>query len=119
MTLEDLQEALLALGIGSDKYIFKMSGPTIPDEDNFIAGYSVITSVTNGNANLSSDKKLIPVTWTQVVAKDAELKTKFGYVNLREQNYPSIMDQLDAMYHKGFDAWKAEIKAIKDKYPKP
>ena len=29
------------------------------------------------------------------------------------------MDQLDAMYHKGFDAWKAEIKAIKDKYPKP
>ena len=27
-------------------------------------------------------------------------------------------DQLDKIYHSGIDAWKADIKAIKDKYPK-
>ena len=27
-------------------------------------------------------------------------------------------DQLDKIYHEGIDAWKTDIKAIKDKYPK-
>ena len=27
-------------------------------------------------------------------------------------------DQLDKIYHSGVNAWKADIKAIKDKYPK-
>ena len=36
----------------------------------------------------------------------------------RKEAYPSIEDQLDKMFHDGFDAWKAEIQAIKDKYPK-
>ena len=36
-----------------------------------------------------------------------------------EDEYPSWQDQLDKIYHSGIDAWKADIKAIKDKYPKP
>ena len=32
--------------------------------------------------------------------------------------YPPIEDQLDKIYHEGIDAWKADIKVIKDKYPK-
>jgi hypothetical protein len=36
----------------------------------------------------------------------------------RKMEYPSIVDQLDKIYHSGVDAWKADIKAIKDKYPK-
>ena len=36
----------------------------------------------------------------------------------RANEYPSIADQLDALYHKGYDGWKAEIEAIKNKYPK-
>tara|TARA_B100001093_G_C26592474_1_gene912153 strand:+ start:533 stop:673 length:141 start_codon:yes stop_codon:yes gene_type:complete len=31
----------------------------------------------------------------------------------------SIEDQLDNIYHNGVDAWKADIKAIKDANPKP
>ena len=38
--------------------------------------------------------------------------------NLRQYNYPSIVDQLDDIYHNGIDAWKATIKTTKDKYPK-
>jgi len=36
----------------------------------------------------------------------------------RRNDYPSIADQLDDIYHNGIDAWKATIKATKDKYPK-
>ena len=37
----------------------------------------------------------------------------------RQGEYPSIVDQLDLLYHEGLDGWKLAIKAIKDKYPKP
>lgn len=40
------------------------------------------------------------------------------YKTHRMLAYPSIEDQLDTLYHEGMDAWKAEITAIKDKYPK-
>ena len=41
------------------------------------------------------------------------------YQRDREAEYPSVVDQLDDIYHNGIDAWKATIKATKDKYPKP
>ena len=49
---------------------------------------------------------------------DAEY-AKQNYKNQRMVEYPSIEDQLDLMYHSGFDAWKTKIKETKDKYPKP
>jgi hypothetical protein len=41
-----------------------------------------------------------------------------AYKDLRQTEYPSIPDQLDTLYHSGLDAWKAQIKTVKDKYPK-
>ena len=41
-----------------------------------------------------------------------------AYKYQRAQEYPSIADQLDTLYHSGLDAWKAQIKTVKDKYPK-
>lgn len=40
------------------------------------------------------------------------------YADKRRAAYPSIPDQLDTLYHGGYDAWKATIQAVKDKYPK-
>ena len=40
------------------------------------------------------------------------------YKYQRASEYPSIADQLDTLYHGGLDAWKAQIKTVKDKYPK-
>ena len=37
----------------------------------------------------------------------------------RATAYPSIADQLDLIYHEGIDAWKAQIAAVKQEYPKP
>lgn len=36
----------------------------------------------------------------------------------RRMAYPPMNEQLDKIYHEGLDAWKADIKAVKDKYPK-
>tara|TARA_B100001250_G_scaffold333545_1_gene299224 strand:+ start:41 stop:430 length:390 start_codon:yes stop_codon:yes gene_type:complete len=40
------------------------------------------------------------------------------YKEARQAEYPPLDDQLDKIYHSGVDAWKVDIKAIKDKYPK-
>jgi hypothetical protein len=42
-----------------------------------------------------------------------------AYKYQRAQAYPSIADQLDLIYHEGIDAWKAQIAAVKQEYPKP
>jgi hypothetical protein len=41
------------------------------------------------------------------------------YATKRKLAYPSIEDQLDLMYHGGYDAWKAAIQTVKDQFPKP
>ena len=40
------------------------------------------------------------------------------YQRQRKAEYPSIADQLDLLYHEGYDGWKAVIDVIKNKYPK-
>lgn len=49
--------------------------------------------------------------------------THADYKQIRKDAYVSLLgdipDQLDYIYHNGIDAWKVQIKTIKDKYPKP
>jgi len=40
------------------------------------------------------------------------------YMFNRAKEYPSFADQFDTIFHDGLDAWKAQIQAVKDKYPK-
>ena len=41
------------------------------------------------------------------------------YQRDRAKAYPSFADQFDTLYHGGYDAWKATIDEVKNKYPKP
>ena len=41
------------------------------------------------------------------------------YKYQRASEYPSFAEQFDLLYHGGYDAWKAEIDKVKEKYPKP
>jgi hypothetical protein len=41
-----------------------------------------------------------------------------AYKDKRTAEYPSYADQFDTIFHEGLDAWKAQIQAVKDKYPK-
>lgn len=47
-----------------------------------------------------------------------KIEHRENYSKRRKAEYPSIEDQLDILYHEGYDVWKATIKEIKDKYPK-
>lgn len=52
-------------------------------------------------------------------AEAAEAEWEAGaWLRGRQQEYGGLADQLDEMFHD-FDAWKARIQAVKDKYPKP
>jgi hypothetical protein len=60
-------------------------------------------------------------TEAQIATELARLESEYvtnEYQRQRAQEYPSIVDQLDTLYHSGLDAWKAQIKTVKDKYPK-
>ena len=76
----------------------------------------------NGNTKKTivakdKDNKEVTIDWTKVNAwKDPD-----EYQYKRQQEYPSIPDQLDMQYHdlkNGTTTWEDAIKVIKDKYPK-
>jgi hypothetical protein len=45
-------------------------------------------------------------------------QTANQYKKDRTAEYPSFADQFDLLYHGGYDAWKAAIQTVQDKYPK-
>ena len=61
-------------------------------------------------------------TEAEIDAEVVRLQTDYDnkeYQRKRADEYPSVVDQLDDIYHNGIDGWKATIKVTKDKYPKP
>jgi len=61
------------------------------------------------------------VSYEDIVQKVAELEYQEEvneYQRQRAAEYPSYANQFDKIFHEGVDAWKADIQAIKDKYPK-
>tara|TARA_R100001129_G_C5299595_1_gene242168 strand:+ start:299 stop:580 length:282 start_codon:yes stop_codon:yes gene_type:complete len=87
-----------------------------------------INALGCGPVAVDADGKVTPLKNQQlpsdeaINAKITELQAEYEaneYQRQRAAEYPSWEDQLDKIYHHGVNAWKAEIKAIKDKYPKP
>lgn len=69
------------------------------------------------------DETLKEITKAEALAQgDANYQAYFDslpYNRKREMKYPAIAEQLDIIYHKGIDAWKAVITSVKEEYPKP
>ena len=89
---------------------------------------SVIDGILAINSNAKvvvrgSDVDSCEIEWlegTSEISK-ADIKAKMAsmqYIPKRAVEYPSIVEQLDDLYHNGIDGWKKTIKAVKDKYPK-
>ena len=74
-------------------------------------------SRTLDNRAWDKDGVEIEVDETLVNAKLEELKIQ----EARAQEYPSIGDQLDMIFHAGLggDEFQAAIQAVKDAHPKP
>ena len=77
--------------------------------------YSSSTKVTDwlDNENPPTDEALN----AEIDRLEAEYESK-QYQRDRALAYDPIPEQLDQIYHN-MDGWKAKIKAVKDKYPKP
>jgi hypothetical protein len=84
--------------------------------NKFDAIRAVNSSVVTIRGDDAFDADGNPVTYDETAVQayiDAH-----AYIAKRQAEYPSIPDQLDTLYHSGLDAWKAQIKTVKDKYPK-
>lgn len=79
------------------------------------------TSKLKSKYEITDDEMTLAFLQNINISNDAvkALKVSKEYMRKRANEYPSIADQLDDIYHNGIDAWKASIKVIKDANPKP
>jgi hypothetical protein len=75
--------------------------------------YSNVIS-TIGDVAYDADGNQVEIDMDLVNAWQDPNQYKYDRVN----EYPSIGDQLDKIFHDGIDEWKKTIQAVKDKYPK-
>ena len=81
---------------------------------------TVELTVENNSTITSWSDKSISVPAEEEIQKELDrLQAVEDWKDKRRNSYPSLVDQLDLIYHSGIDAWKAKIKETKDKYPKP
>ena len=84
------------------------------NHEAIFALYSNVVSVDDTEGATDKDGNNVEIDMALV---DAWVDPE-AYKYQRVAEYPSWNEQLDNIYHNGIDAWKADIKAIKDKYPK-
>ena len=117
--MTDISKAIQSLNTKSgNNHEYVMNGtPTNEAEYNsqvkFISGADA-----NGTAIFSDTQAY---SWSEVSAELTALQTAYDnnkYQRDRAEEYPSIVDQLDDIYHNGVDGWAATIKTVKDKFPK-
>lgn len=85
------------------------------------AGWSISNDDPSYETLVWSDDRpeYLKPTKQAILDKIAEIDS-LEYRKLREKEYPSIGDQLDALFHAGVfpEEMAVKIQAIKDKYPK-
>lgn len=93
------------------------------DHEAIYAAYKgIVRSIDDNRGAFDIDGKEVILDSAKVTAARKAIDEAYAaveYQRQRKEEYPSWEDQLDKIYHSGIDAWKADIKAIKDKYPKP
>jgi hypothetical protein len=76
--------------------------------------YSNVVTIDDGTGAFDAQGNKVTIDMSAVNAwVDPE-----AYKAKRATAYPSIADQLDLMYHGGYDAWKAAIQSVKEEFPK-
>ena len=93
------------------------------DHEAIYSAYAgVVVTIDDSKGAFDADGKMVTLDSAKVTAARKAIDDAYAaveYQRKRKEEYPSWEDQLDKIYHSGIDAWKADIKAIKDKYPKP
>ena len=91
------------------------------DHKAIYKAYPEATLIRDGDGVYKADGSQITLVQSDIDAARTTLNNELAatkYQKDRAAEYPSVVDQLDLIYHSGIDAWKAKIKETKDKYPK-
>ena len=87
------------------------------DHEAIYKAYANVVTIDDTAGAFDKDGNKVTLVQSNIDAAKIEL-AKEDYKWKRAAEYPSVVDQLDDIYHNGIDAWKATIKTTKDKYPK-
>ena len=87
------------------------------DHNAIYKAYPNVKRIDDGLGAFDSSGNKVTLEQSKIDAARTEL-AKEDYKWKRAREYPTVVDQLDDIYHNGIDAWKATIKTTKDKYPK-
>ena len=92
------------------------------DHEAIYKAYAGTVVTIDGSGAFDKDGKSVTLDQSKINTARKEIDDAAAavkYKSDRAAEYPSLVDQLDDIYHNGIDGWKATIKATKDKYPKP
>tara|TARA_R100000231_G_scaffold83190_1_gene63460 strand:- start:157 stop:444 length:288 start_codon:yes stop_codon:yes gene_type:complete len=92
------------------------------DHEAIRSAYSEVVTIDDSAGAFDKDGNQVSLSSAKITAARKAIDDAWAaeeYKRQRAAEYPSWKDQLDKIYWNGIDAWKADIKAIKDKYPKP
>ena len=92
------------------------------DHEAIRIAYSEVVTIDDSAGAFDKDGNQVSLSSAKITAARKAIDDAWAaeeYKRQRAAEYPSWEDQLDKIYWNGIDAWKADIKAIKDKYPKP
>ena len=106
---KDDWDALAELGI----YLLEEVTPSYDSDTEVLDGWT---------DDIQADKVVLTHTKRSLTSDELTANAESvasAYKGKRESEYPSIVDQLDDIYHNGIAGWKTTIKVTKDKYPKP
>ena len=99
--------------------MYKIQKDPFDGSENVILRKSDTTYITKGSGSRGWQQFLQDVKEQGIgIVEGSTVGVTTAYTIARQAEYPSIEDQLDKIYHTSLTAWKADIKAIKDKYPK-
>jgi len=80
----------------------------------------ILTKKVNGIEVELTEAEIKEVKARETAWAESEVNRKVEKTRLsRMSEYGTPGEQLDMIYHDGFDVWSAHVKAIKDKHPMP
>lgn len=97
----------------------------ILDHEAIRKAYPSVITIDESIGALDKDKNLVVIDQSQVDAARVTLDNEAAAVQYRidrQEEYPSIGDQLDMLYwdkKNGTSTWDDAVEAVKNKYPKP
>ena len=90
------------------------------DFDDLVEAFVPFSAVASGDYPHTHEifARCVAGEFGEIAAYNAPPVPTPTYQELRAAAYPSIVDQLDLIYHGGIDAWKLTITAVKEEFPK-